>query len=68
MKREKVWKLNMVLWSITFVVSIVGIILWLNKFFAGAEVDWLPIFLFVCALFSSVMWTIVYRREKKKEK
>ena len=67
MKNEKVWKLNIVLWSIALVASVVGIALWLKKYFTEGEADWLPIFLFVCSSFSAVIWMIVYRREKKKE-
>ena len=68
MKREKVWKLNMVLWSITLVASIVGVGLWVRKYLTMGEADWVPIFFFVCASFSAVVWMIVYRREKRKEK
>lgn len=67
MKNEKVWKLSVVLWSIALVVSVVGIALWLKRYFTTGEADWLPIFLFVCASLSAVMWMIVYRREKNKE-
>lgn len=68
MKREKVWKVNMVLWSITLVVSAVGIGLWVKEYLTMGEADWAPIFFFVCASFSAVVWMIVYRREKRKEK
>ena len=68
MKREKVWKVNMVLWSITLVASMVGIALWLKKYFTTGDVEGLPIFLFICSSFSAVVWMIVYRREKRKEK
>lgn len=68
MKREKVWKVNMVLWSITLVASMVGIALWLKKYFTTGDVEGLPIFLFICSSFSAVIWMIVYRREKRKEK
>ena len=66
MEKERIWKLNMVLWSIVLIVSIVGIALWVNKFLAMGEGDWLPIFLFICSGFSSVMWIVLYRKEKKK--
>ena len=68
MKREKVWKVNMVLWSITLVVSVVGIGLWVREYLTMGEADWLPIFFFLCSSFSAVVWMIVYRREKRKEK
>jgi hypothetical protein len=45
---------------------VVGIALWLKKYLTTGEADWLPIFLFVCASFSAVIWMILYRREKKK--
>ncbi len=66
MKKERVWKLNLVLWSIALVASIVGIGLWLHKYFTTGETEWLPIFLFLCCSFSSIMWIVIYRREKKK--
>lgn len=67
MKNEKVWKLNIVLWSIALVASVMGIALWLKKYFTTGDVEGLPIFLFVCSFCSAVIWMIVYRREKKKD-
>ena len=67
MKKEKVWKLNIVLWSIVLVASVVGIALWLKKYFTTGDVEGLPIFLFVCSSCSAVIWMIVYRRERRKE-
>ncbi|MBQ3196882.1 MAG: hypothetical protein IJB63_02030 [Alistipes sp.] len=67
MKNEKMWKANMVLWSVVLVASIVGISVWGKKYFTTGEVEGLPIFFFLCSLFSAVIWMIVYRREKKKE-
>lgn len=66
MNNAKVWKLSVVLWSIALVASVVGIALWLKKYFTTGEAEWGPIFLFVCASFSAVMWMIIYRREKNK--
>ena len=68
MKNEKVWKLNMVLWCITFVVSLAGAIIWFYKYFTTGARDWFTIFFFVCAAFSAVMWLLLYRREKRKDK
>ena len=67
MKKEKVWKLNMVLWSITLVVAVVDVVLWLREYLTTGDADWFTIFFFVCAAFGAEMWMIIYRREKKKD-
>ena len=67
MKSETVWKLSLVLWCITLIVSIVGVGLWAHKYFTGEHVRWFPLFMFAAAAFSSVMWICIYRREIGKK-